>query len=296
MDLHYQREITVGTLVLVGVGLFVAGTMWLKGSRFGGPERVALVEFHDIGTLKADNPVTVSGFQVGKVRSIDFQGPGKVVATLELDRSLKLKSDARAAIQSGFFSSDTRLLLNPGSDGAGPLADGAAIPGEIDEGLLGKGSSLADRADSVMIGVQAIANQKTADELTRTLKSLQRVLDNMDRHLPATSGEAQQTLASLRRLSDRLDSTIAELPVKNAIERADTLARNLSTMSVQLTATGAQLDTVLQRMNAGKGTLGKFASDTGLYLDSRQALQALKTLLDELNKHPGKLTIQVKLF
>jgi phospholipid/cholesterol/gamma-HCH transport system substrate-binding protein len=86
------------------------------------------------------------------------------------------------------------------------------------------------------------------------------------------------------------------MPVGNAIERADTLARNLSTMSTQLSATGARLDTLLQRVNSGQGTIGKFATDSGLYTDSRAALQSLKVLIDELNKHPGKLSVQVKLF
>jgi phospholipid/cholesterol/gamma-HCH transport system substrate-binding protein len=118
----------------------------------------------------------------------------------------------------------------------------------------------------------------------------------MNQRLPQTSTEAEKTMVALRRLSERLDSTIATIPVGNAVERADTLARNLSTMSIQLTSTGAQLDTLLQKMNAGQGTMGKFVTDTGLYGDSRAALQALKTLIDELNKHPGKLSIQVKLF
>jgi hypothetical protein len=67
-------------------------------------------------------------------------------------------------------------------------------------------------------------------------------------------------------------------------------------MSIQLTATGARLDSLLQRINRGEGTLGKFATDTGFYADSRAAAQALKVLIDELNKHPGKITVQVKLF
>ena len=92
------------------------------------------------------------------------------------------------------------------------------------------------------------------------------------------------------------DSTIATLPVGNAIERADTLARNLSTMSVQLTATGARLDSLLQKINSGQGTLGKFVSDSGFYLDARATSQSLKALLDELTKHPGKIQVQVKLF
>ncbi|HXI20289.1 MAG TPA: MlaD family protein [Gemmatimonadales bacterium] len=296
MDLHYQREITVGTLVLVALGLFVGGTMWLQGKSFRSSGRVAHVRFADIQSLKKDNEVTVSGYPVGKVQEIDFQGPGRVLVTISLPPNLALKQDASAAISSGFFSSDSRVLLNPGSDSAPPLPEDGVIPGGVEGGLFAKGAALADRADSVLVGVQALANQHTADELVETLRSLRRVLNTMNQRLPQTSDEATKTLASLRRLSDRLDSTVAAIPIGNAVERADTLARNLSTMSVQLTATGAQLDTLLQRINRGEGTLGKMAADSGLYLDGRAAMQALKTLLDELNKHPGKLTIQVKLF
>jgi phospholipid/cholesterol/gamma-HCH transport system substrate-binding protein len=125
---------------------------------------------------------------------------------------------------------------------------------------------------------------------------MQRTLNRLSDRLPQTAGEAEQTMAAFRKLAERLDTTIATIPVASAIERADTLARHMSTMSIQLTATGARLDTLLQKVNAGEGTLGKFATDSGLYVDSREAVQALTVLLDELKKHPGKLTIQVKLF
>jgi phospholipid/cholesterol/gamma-HCH transport system substrate-binding protein len=295
MDLHYQKEITVGTLVLLGIGLFVAGTMWLKGTSFRRTARVAVIRFDDIQTLKVDNEVTVSGYPVGKVMEIEFKEAGRVLVTISLPPDLSLKSDAAARISSGFFSSDSRLLLDPGSAPT-PLPEGAVISGSLERGLFAKGASLADRADSVLVGVQAIANQKTANELTRTLRSLQRVLNTMNQRLPQTTTEAEKTMAALRRLSERLDSTVATIPVGHAVERADTLARNLSTMSIQLTSTGARLDSLLQKVNAGQGTMGKFVTDTGLYGDSRAALQALKVLIDELNKHPGKLSIQVKLF
>lgn len=296
MDLHYQKEVTVGTLVLVGIGLFVAGTMWLKGTSFRSTGRVETIRFADVQSLKLDNEVTISGYPVGKVKAIEFKGPGRVMVTVSLPPDLRLKADASAVISSGFFSSDSRVVLDPGSDSAPPLPERAIIEGALERGLFAKGASLADRADSVLVGVQAIANQKTADELTRTLKSLQRVLNTMNQRLPQTTTEAEKTMVALRRLSERLDSTVATIPVGNAVERADTLARNLSTMSIQLTATGARLDSLLQKVNGGQGTIGKFVTDTGLYSDSRAALQALKVLIDELNKHPGKLSVQVKLF
>ena len=71
---------------------------------------------------------------------------------------------------------------------------------------------------------------------------------------------------------------------------------NLATMTAQLTSTGARLDTVLLNMNQGRGTMGKFATDTGLYTDLRQVSQSLKALLDDLKAHPGKIPVTVEIF
>lgn len=295
MDLHYQKEITVGGLVLAGIGLFVVGTMWLKGATFKAPGRVAIVEFADVGTLKVDNEVAVSGVVMGKVSEVDFMGPGRVLVTLSLPEQLDLRADATAKVESSIFASGSRLLLDPGH-APQPLPDGAVIPGATDAGLFAKGAVLADRADSVMIGLQAIANQKTADELTRTLQNLSAVLATMNTRLPRTMTEAEKTMVALQALSRRLDSTIAAVPVANAVERADTLARNLSDMSLQLRTTGARLDTLIARMNAGQGTLGKFATDTSFYVEARQTMESMQRLIDELAKNPGKISVQVKLF
>ena len=86
------------------------------------------------------------------------------------------------------------------------------------------------------------------------------------------------------------------MPLQSAISNADTLTRNLSAMSIQLKNAGSRLDTLLAGINAGQGTLGKFATDSGLYYDMRAVSQSLKNLIDELNKHPGKVTVQVKMF
>jgi phospholipid/cholesterol/gamma-HCH transport system substrate-binding protein len=296
MDLHYQKEVGVGTLVIAGIALFVFGTMWLKGATFHPTARTAQIAFPEIANLQKDNDVTVSGYAIGKVTAIEFKGPGEILVTISLPPDLAVKSDATAEIASSLFSSGSRVVLHPGTPSASALPEGQPIRGVTGPDLFARGAKLADRADSALIGVQAIANPKTAEELTKTLQALQRVLNTMNQRLPATTTEAEKTMVSLRHLTERLDSTLATIPVKNTIERADTLARNLSTMSIQLTATGARLDTLLQKMNSGEGTMGKFVTDTGLYSDSRKAIQSLKTLIDELNKHPGKVTVQVKMF
>lgn len=296
MDLHYQKEIAVGTLVLTAIGLFIGGSLWLKGTSFKRSGPRATVVFTEIGTLQRDNEVVVSGYAVGKVQEVDFKGPGRIQVTITLPRDLELYADASASLLTSVFAGSTKLDLNPGTVAAGPLPPGQSIPGSAGGDLFARGAELADRADSVLIGVQALANQRTADELIGTLQAMQRTLNTMNSRLPAATSEVEATLRAFRSLSQKLDSTISTIPVGNAVERADTLARNLSVMSIQLTATGARLDTLLQRINAGEGTIGKFASDTGFYTDTRATMQAVRQLIDELSKHPGKLSIQVKLF
>jgi phospholipid/cholesterol/gamma-HCH transport system substrate-binding protein len=296
MDLHYQKEVAVGTMVLVGAGLFLGGTLWLKGATFHRAGRTAVIQFANLNGLQPDNAVTVSGYQVGKVASVKFVEPGKVLVTVTVPDELPLMSDASAQVITSLFASGSRLALQPGTPGGPPLKEGQVILGSANPDIFAKGSLLADRADSVLLGVQTIANQHTADELIKTLKAMQHALSTIDQRIPSTTAEAERTLVAVRKLSSRLDSTLATMPIGNAIERADTLARNLSTMSIQLTATGARLDTLLQAINSGQGTLGKFATDTGLYVDTRAAMKSVAQLIDEIKKNPGKLAIQVKLF
>ncbi len=296
MDLHYQKEVGVGTMVLLGIGLFIGGTMWLKGIGFNHDERTAIVQFADAGTLKKDNPITVSGVAVGRVLAVKFVEPGKVLVTVTLPPTLPVYTDATAKVDAGIFTSDARVLLTTGAPPAAPLPNGGTIRGITDVGLFAKGSALADRADSVLLGLQMVANQQTADNLQRSLKAMEQLLTTLNKTLPATSAEATRSMVALRHLTEHMDSTIGSLPLASTLSRADTLSQNLSTMSIQLAATGARLDTLLQLVTSGQGTLGKFATDSGLYVDSRATAQSLKLLLDELAKHPGKIQVQVKLF
>jgi hypothetical protein len=110
------------------------------------------------------------------------------------------------------------------------------------------------------------------------------------------TAQLTRTLATLERMTARLDSVLANPGLARALTRTDTLAANLTTMTAQLGSTGARLDTLLSRINQGQGSLGKFATDTGFYTDVRALSQSMKQLLDELQKHPGKVPVTVKLF
>ena len=80
------------------------------------------------------------------------------------------------------------------------------------------------------------------------------------------------------------------------LHNTDTLAQNLGRLSNQLTVASTRLDTLLSGVNQGRGTIGKFATDTALYYELRDLTTAMKGLVADLRKNPGKLGVTVKAF
>lgn len=295
MDLHYRQEIAVGTLVVAGVALFVAGTMWLSGKEFGTGGQTVEVQFADVGNMKVGNPVKVSGVQLGSVREIRFEDAGRVIVTLSLDARIRPRIDAAAAMAGVGLVGDVVVNFHPGTSSE-PLPEGALIQGTSERGLSAIGADLGLRAQDVMAGVQELANKRLADDLHSTMEALQQFLRLYSNTSRGPTAQLTSTLTALNQLTSRLDSTLAATHLEPSIKRADTVLTSLGALTRQFTTTGATLDSVLRGIRDGRGTLGRFARDTEFYDNAQRLLRSLQEFADTLRKHPGKLTIQVRVF
>jgi phospholipid/cholesterol/gamma-HCH transport system substrate-binding protein len=294
MDFRYSREVIVGAIVTIAILVFIFGTMWLSGRSIGS-DNVVRIQFDDVSGLKRASPVRISGVTVGKVERIEFVDVGRVLVTASLPDQIRPKVDADAQIVSVSLVGDYAVDFHPGNSGQ-PLPPGKVILGSQELGLTGRAMELSDRADSILIGAQAIVNKETAEQLRSTLTALEATLRATQRTMQVyadtvdgPTAELTRTMASFRQLTNQLNKTLEGL-------RTDTLSTNLAAMTSQLTATTERLDTLLAGMNRGQGTLGKFVTDSGLYYDVRELSQSMKELLDELKKNPGKVGVTVKLF
>jgi phospholipid/cholesterol/gamma-HCH transport system substrate-binding protein len=294
MDLRYTREVTVGAIVTVAILVFIFGTMWLSG-RSVSSENVVRIQFPNVSGLKRASPVRVSGVNVGKVERIEFVDVGKVLVMASLPPKIRPRLDAQATIVSVTLVGDYAVDFDPGR-AAEFLPPGKVMLGSQDLGLSGRALELTDRADSILIGAQAFVNKETATQLRATLTALEGTLKAAERTMriysDSTRGptaELTRTMAAFRQLSTRLESTLANPALARTLSRTDTLTGNLAGMT-------ARFDSTLAAINRGQGTLGKFATDSGLYYDIRDLSKSMKELLDELKKHPGKVPVTIKLF
>lgn len=295
MDLHHKQEVTVGVLVLTGIGLFLAGTMWLQGTRFARGESEVLVSFADVGTLKRGSAVRVSGVNLGSVEQIEFRGMGDVLITLSLSPQVEPKLDATAKLATVGLVADAVINFDPGRSSE-RLPEGRVIQGTVDQGIMELGSELGASAKEALGGINEIANRRLADNLNATLEAMQRLMAVYGNQRTGPAADLSATMVSLQRLSARLDTTLAQVELASTLRKSDTLLANLALTSTGFTATSARLDTLLQKINRGDGTMGKLVNDTLLYHDLRRVSVALEELVNEIKKNPGKITIQVKAF
>ena len=295
MDLHYKQEVTVGALVVSGIAIFVLGTMWLGGRSMKPGESQVQVQFADVGNLKRGNPVKVSGVSLGSVQEITFQSVGKVLVSLSLDPRVAPKADASAEITSVGLVGDLVISFNPGTADA-PLPAGTVIQGTQERGLMTVGQELAEQAKGVLTGVQDVANKQLADDLHKTLTSIQRLTDTYANTRTGPSAELTTTLQSLQGVSRRLDSTLADPAIKRTIAQTESLTVRFNKLADQLAGTGTRIDSILGKVNRGEGTAGRMVNDSTLYVQLRDLSASLKAFVDDLRKNPGKISVQVKLF
>jgi phospholipid/cholesterol/gamma-HCH transport system substrate-binding protein len=253
------------------------------------------VAFDDVGTLKRGSVVRVSGVNMGGVEEIEFQGVGKVVVRLSVNNQVTPRIDATARLATIGLVADAVIVFDPGTSPE-PLPAGRIIQGTVDQGFTDLGMELGDQAKATLSGVNEIANKRLADNLNATLEAMQRFIAVYANTRSGPAAEMTATMNSLQRLTARLDSSLAEANLAATLRRSDTLLVNAAATSAAFTTTTARLDTILQRLNGGEGTIGKLMSDSLLYGDVRRVTQALEKLIDELRRNPGKITIQIKPF
>jgi phospholipid/cholesterol/gamma-HCH transport system substrate-binding protein len=296
MDVRYAREVTVGTIVLIAIAIFVFGTMWLSGKSLGGADLV-WVQFRNTAGLKEAAPVRVSGVPVGKVEEITFVEPGKVMVGLALPETIRPKLDASAEIVSISLVGDYAVDFEPGQ-APQPLPENRPIIGTQDAGLTGLAEQLGGRADTLLANMEAFINPETAAEFRQTMRSTNELMQGLSRTLPATAAELNRTMAAFRQTSAELNRTLANPSLRQALDRSDSLTANLQAMTAQLGATAARLDTVMRLVQQGEGTLGKLATDSMLYRNIVGVTASLDSLLVELRKNPGRMNISptIKLF
>jgi len=159
-----------------------------------------------------------------------------------------------------------------GSGDAGGVIESAEALGRAAEDVLGQVRKTLD--DATVGSVRA-----SASELQTLLEQLRGIATVQRDHLATLT-------ASLGRSAEGLEAAGPSL--ERVISRSDSTLASIDRASATLERTLGSLGTILDRVEAGEGTLGKLSQDDSLYLSLTRTVSSLGELAEDLKANPRK--------
>ena len=306
-----SKELKSGIITIITLIGFFMLFNFLKGQNIFSSGRLFTVKFENVNGLAPSKPVSINGLRVGQVKEIKIIDTAKPIyfeVVISVEKNIQFSKQTVAEIyEPGIMSGpEIRLLLDYGSDVA---KDGDFLPGRIAGGMLdGFSKQLTPtqaKLDSVLLSfnqtlgsVNNVLDPSTQQEIKAMLRNLNRTVDSFEKtaqSLTATSNSANDliktnektlnttlnnasaTMASAKATVDKFGKTADKL---NALE-LDQVIKNFENAS-------KNLNTLLEDMNNGKGSLGKLAKDETLANELEATIKNMNELVSDLKKNPSR--------
>ena len=282
MELRYRREALVGVLIIVGAATFLFLSLWLRGKSLGEKDTVKAV-FEDVVGLKEGDPVRTSGVGIGTVTSIRLDSAGHVSVWFSIEHAPAPRADATAEIRSADFFGARYIEYSPGN-ARQPLG-GKELRGTRLSDMSETAATLGGQGGQLMATVNDVAH-----ELRTTLVEVRRLVQTLDQGAATNSDRLAASLEQLRVLLQRTDRLVAENgpAVSQTMQSIQRSTQNMDRLTAELTRTSTQIDSIMAKINAGRGLAGALVNDTALVSELRGTNTALRDLLVDLKANPGR--------
>lgn len=294
-----RKEIIIGLLVVLALGLLFFGINFLKGVNIFKAANYYYASYTNVQGLAVSAPVTVNGFKVGLVRDIryDYARPGHVVVEFSVDKDMKLPVGSEALIASDILGT-ANIELHLGADPGNLYAVGDTVPGSVKSGMMEAVS------DGIMPAVSAVIPK--VDTLLTSLNTLvaDPALATSVRRMDQITAELNASVAALHTVLTQLQPVAAN--VRSITENVDTITGDLTMVSAQLreapvdsivtslNATLANLEQLTAALNDPNSTVGRLTTDPALYDNLNSTISSLDSLFVDIKRNP-KRYISIKL-
>ncbi len=272
--MKYSRELKVGILAIVCLGILYFGFNFLKGVNIFSPTKVYVGQFDRMNGLTAQSPVYIKGYQVGLVEAIqyDFSRTPAFTVVVSIDKAIELpRGTEMALVSDGLLGGGAIELQLPAlMNRAMPYQDGDTlitqiVPGLMDNlqtGLLAQLDSVLTEATNLLA---TLNNEVEQGSLHTTLQNIEHITNDL-----TVSGRdiRQLTHTQLPDLMRKVDQTVVGLQTIVT----DVQAANLQSIILSLDSTIAVLNQALQSED---GTLGLLLNDTQLHDNLNTTLKNL---------------------
>ncbi len=312
-----KREVKLALTAIAAVVILIWGINFLKAKALFDRNNVFYGIYDRVDGLKVSSSVIYRGYSVGQVSAIQFTGEryDKVLVQFTVGKKLQISSNTIAAIRSADLMGSKAINLIPG-DATTYARSGDTLRTELELGIMEqlnkqleplkkKAETVMVSLDTVLVALQEIFSEDANGNIRGSLKSVSRTLDNVE-HASGTlndllaneSSRISKILENINSITGNLENSNANITrsLDNITGISDSLkAVNLANTVRYLNSVLAQTDSIVMKINRGKGTLGGVVNDRDLYYNLTAVSENLNKLLTEFRQNPKRF-VNLSLF
>lgn len=308
--IHIRRELKLALTAIAAIVILIWGINFLKARALFDRNNVFYGVYDRVDGLKISSSVIYRGYSVGQVTSIQFVGErfDKVLVQFSVGKKLEIPSNTVAAIQSADLMGSKAINLLPGN-ALTYAQSGDTLSAQLELGLMDqlneqleplkrRAENVMISMDSVLMALQDIFSEGANGNIRTSLKSVSRTLDNVEQasgtlnHLLAKeSGRISDILQDISRITSNLEHSNSDISrtLGNVSSITDSLkAVNLNSSIRSLNNILWQADSILTKINHGKGTLGEAVNNDDLYYNLTLLSENLNKLLTDFRENPKR--------
>ena len=292
--------IKIGIVAVLSLALLVWGLSFLKGENLFSTENEYIAIYDKIDGLQESNPVTLSGFKIGKVTSIAFAGDNKMSIAVRMriinDFDIPKGTTARIVNMDIMGTKGIEFICPKKQEGFHENGDTlkSSRKGSILDQMLELVLPMKDdlvgflsASDSVMHSLNMLLNENNRENIGASLSNL-RVLTA---HLSQNSNRIDSVMRNLTKVSQSIGQNTGN--INRALHNFASFSDTLSHLSVNQAITKAQqsleqLNTLLNNINNGDGSISKIIRSDSIYNSLERASAQLDIILNEFEKNPKK--------
>ena len=292
--------IKIGIVAVLSLALLIWGLSFLKGENLFSTENEYIAIYDKIDGLQESNPVTLSGFKIGKVSSIAFAGDDKMSIAVRMriinDFDIPKGTTARIVNMDIMGTKGIEFICPKKQDGF--HENGDTLKSSREGGILDQMLELVlpmkddlvgflSASDSVMHSLNMLLNENNRENIGASLSNL-RVLTA---HLSQNSNRIDSVMRNLTKVSQSIGQNTGNInrALHNFASFSDTLSQlNINQAIVDAQQSLEQLNTLLSNINNGDGSISKIIRSDSIYNSLERASAQLDIILNEFEKNPKK--------
>jgi phospholipid/cholesterol/gamma-HCH transport system substrate-binding protein len=294
--LKITREVKTGILAIGTILLFVFGYSFLKGTSLFEDNRVFYVKYKNVEGLVNGAPVTIAGFNVGRVKSIGFaDAGGSLIVKFKLDNDFVFSKESKVQIYSDGLIGGKSLGIIPAYNLENIAKSGDTLSGSINGGMLDNVSKaigpLQERLTNTLTAIDSLLFSVNDLLDNDTRKDLKQGIRNLNGTMSSLNGASGKLKTLMINNAENIDSTFTNLNKMslNFSKFSDSLAQiQTGQLALDLQHVIGRFDSIVAGLENGEGTVGKLLKDDQLYKNLEGASQQLESLLQDLRLNPKR--------